>query len=299
MKKVILAFAFIGLNLIFASAQDGFSSFSASGSGGGGGPVINGNIYDSYRGDGTFGHTFPRGTITTSDPFVWSQTWNAGAVTFQGFNLAYTRTALAADSQLFSVTDTPTGNVLFGVLHDASALGDRARLTFNTGGALTANSYDFSLNSTPAYVNFGTGNGGAGTRNLYAGRITLGQNWSSGTIETELGSNHLLLNSDSVVRWGPNSGNAAFSDTGISRLGAGILAVGNKTNGDFTGSLVSTLVQTKTIFTVATLPTCDAAAEGTRASINDALGPVALSTVVGGGAVHLGVYCNGTNWIVQ
>ena len=52
------------------------------------------------------------------------------------------------------------------------------------------------------------------------------------------------------------------------------------------------------IKTVATLPAASGALEGTRYGVSDALAPAALSPVVGGGAVHVPVYCNGTTWIV-
>lgn len=50
------------------------------------------------------------------------------------------------------------------------------------------------------------------------------------------------------------------------------------------------------IYTVATLPAAGTA--GRRAFVNNALTPVALSTVVGGGALTVPVFDNGTTWIV-
>jgi len=50
------------------------------------------------------------------------------------------------------------------------------------------------------------------------------------------------------------------------------------------------------VYTVATLPAAGTA--GRRAFVNNALTPVALSTVVGGGALTVPVFDNGTNWIV-
>jgi hypothetical protein len=47
-------------------------------------------------------------------------------------------------------------------------------------------------------------------------------------------------------------------------------------------------------YTVATLPV---GTEGWHAYVTDALGPVYLATVVGGGAVKCPVFFNGTNWI--
>lgn len=49
---------------------------------------------------------------------------------------------------------------------------------------------------------------------------------------------------------------------------------------------------------VASLPTCATGTKGAIYMATDALTPVALSTVVGGGAVNVLVVCNGTNWIV-
>lgn len=51
--------------------------------------------------------------------------------------------------------------------------------------------------------------------------------------------------------------------------------------------------------TVASLPTCNAGAAGTMYMVTNALVPVALATVAGGGAVTVGVTCSGTAWIVQ
>lgn len=53
------------------------------------------------------------------------------------------------------------------------------------------------------------------------------------------------------------------------------------------------------VVAVASLPTCNAGLEGTHYGVNNALAPVALATVAGGGTVHVSVYCNGTNWIVN
>lgn len=49
-------------------------------------------------------------------------------------------------------------------------------------------------------------------------------------------------------------------------------------------------------YTVATLPAAGTA--GRRAYVTNALTPVALSAVVGGGAVIVPVFDNGTTWIV-
>jgi len=50
------------------------------------------------------------------------------------------------------------------------------------------------------------------------------------------------------------------------------------------------------VYTVSALPAAGTA--GRRAFVSNALAPVALSAVVGGGAVTVPVYDNGTTWIV-
>jgi hypothetical protein len=50
---------------------------------------------------------------------------------------------------------------------------------------------------------------------------------------------------------------------------------------------------------VSALPACNAAAEGQRRGVRDALNPAPLAKVRGGGEAHVGVYCNGSSWIVQ
>jgi hypothetical protein len=53
-----------------------------------------------------------------------------------------------------------------------------------------------------------------------------------------------------------------------------------------------------TNYTVATLPSAATSGAGARAFATDALGPTFGSTVVGGGAVFIPVYSDGTNWKV-
>ena len=50
--------------------------------------------------------------------------------------------------------------------------------------------------------------------------------------------------------------------------------------------------------TAAALPSCIATLRGSMFVVTDALVPVALATLAGGGAVTVLVFCNGSNWIV-
>jgi hypothetical protein len=51
--------------------------------------------------------------------------------------------------------------------------------------------------------------------------------------------------------------------------------------------------------TASGLPSCGSSSKGALYMVTNALTPVALSTVVGGGAVAVLVACDGTNWIVS
>lgn len=50
--------------------------------------------------DTNWGNTVARGTVTTSQPWIWTQTWNDGTVTFTGVRENITNTASAAASLL-------------------------------------------------------------------------------------------------------------------------------------------------------------------------------------------------------
>jgi hypothetical protein len=58
------------------------------------------------------------------------------------------------------------------------------------------------------------------------------------------------------------------------------------------------IIPATTNFTVATLPDASASGSGARAFVSDALIPVFGATVVGGGAVKVPVYSDGTDWKV-
>lgn len=64
------------------------------------------------------------------------------------------------------------------------------------------------------------------------------------------------------------------------------------------GQATTPPVNVQLVYTIGTLPTCDASLKGRRFVVTDALTPVALATVVAGGAVVVPVYCNGAAWVV-
>ena len=58
------------------------------------------------------------------------------------------------------------------------------------------------------------------------------------------------------------------------------------------------LLQVPPIYVVADLPSAAEAGVGARSFVTDATGPTFGATVVGGGAVKVPVYSDGTNWKV-
>jgi hypothetical protein len=60
----------------------------------------------------------------------------------------------------------------------------------------------------------------------------------------------------------------------------------------------STVIPPTTVYTVATLPSAATSGAGARSFVSDAASPTFGATVVGGGAVTVPVYSDGTNWKV-
>lgn len=95
----------------------------------------------------------------------------------------------------------------------------------------------------------------------------------------------------------------AFALFGVPRLWAQFGGGGSygQCSGDMTGTYPScTLaIVRRPTSAIAGLPACAAGTKGYMYIVTDALLPAALATVASGGAVNIGVTCNGTNWIVQ
>lgn len=67
----------------------------------------------------------------------------------------------------------------------------------------------------------------------------------------------------------------------------------------YNGSSINCAGPTRPSTVVGSLPTCNGGAQGLMYFVTDALTPVALATIAAGGAVKIGVTCNGSVWIVQ
>lgn len=62
--------------------------------------------------------------------------------------------------------------------------------------------------------------------------------------------------------------------------------------------IANNIIPALTNYTVATLPSAVTSGKGARSFVTDALAPTFGTTVVGGGAVAIPVYSDGTNWKV-
>lgn len=70
------------------------------------------------------------------------------------------------------------------------------------------------------------------------------------------------------------------------------------TSGNGTGTSTSIQLPQLQTTVVGSLPSCSTALRGAMYVVTDSLLPAALAQVAGGGAVVVGVICNGTIWIV-
>lgn len=78
----------------------------------------------------------------------------------------------------------------------------------------------------------------------------------------------------------------------------GSMATQSATSVAITGGALTGTTVTLPGTTVATLPTCNSGAAGRIAFVTDALTPAALATLIGGGAVPVLAFCNGSTWVV-
>lgn len=136
--------------------------------------------------------------------------------------------------------------------------------------------------------------GGSDTTDLYIyqgnGPIYLGQ---TSTSEVTPGVDSFATRTGAVI---PADGDYTYAQIAegdaAGRAATGLSIVAGSDN-----TISGSWVQSATIYTVATLPICNAGAEGTRAAVSDALTPAFLVALVGGGAIHCPAYCDGSSWV--
>lgn len=107
---------------------------------------------------------------------------------------------------------------------------------------------------------------------------------------TILSDNGVSSGSAGIKTTGGNDGTLQLQTTTAGGVATTAVTVDTSQNTTFAGTI------RMVAYTVATLPAAGTA--GRRAYVTNALTPVSLSAVVGGGAVTVPVFDNGSTWIV-
>ena len=152
------------------------------------------------------------GTITTSQPFTLTQTWNAGGVTFNGWKLAITDTASAAASRPL--------NILGG----ASATTELLYLT--VAGRLYAGAPAYAVGS-PHYSSVGNTDTGF---SITATGVYYSINGASVAAIIDASGPEFLFGSTTAFGWGSGAADATTADVKIVRDAANTLAQRNGAN---------------------------------------------------------------------
>jgi hypothetical protein len=271
--------------------------------------------------------TLTGATQTTSFPVLdATQTWNNAAVTFTAAKINVTDTASGANSLLIDLQQS--GTTRFGVIKDGALYASNAGTKHfnmysngggfacsNSGAVLSTTSYNaifmgyglrFSNDATIQWSSASVITAGGGSPDLVISRKTTASLQFGGVDAAAPVAQ--TIGPQSVVAGTSNTAGANFTVRASQGTGTGI-------GGDIifqvapagsSGSAQNTLAQAmrvynnKTVvvgaaYTVATLPA--AGTQGRRAWVTDATAPTFGGALVGGGAVVIPVFDNGTSWV--
>jgi hypothetical protein len=188
---------------------------------------LSGNAYDFFLGDGTFGRTIARGTITTSSPWTFSQTWNAGAVTFTGLDINNTVTAAADGSAYFKIENA--GGEAFSIVKDTTFVATNG-VAISVNAQASASSSNFAFRGTGGFIYFTAGPATNALRQAKMSTISLGSVYDTTADARLWRTTGLNLASTLPACWTASNADAAC-DTGLNRTSAGVLEVNNGTPG--------------------------------------------------------------------
>jgi hypothetical protein len=175
--------------------------------------------------------------------------------------------------------------------------------------------FDTAIGNNAIAVNAQSTSIGQGSFSSGQHCTNVGQNsYCTGEQGTILGDGSSAQGSRSIMV-GSNTRDNGFHD--VVSIGEGIIASangqiylgtpsmtdvwfgGNDSHGSPSTNPVTEHNGKRVVTTVSALGTCNSTYEGTDKGVTDALSPVALATVTGGGSVHVPVYCDGSKWIVE
>lgn len=257
-------------------------------------------------------------TVTTSNPVGnFSQTWNAGAVTFTGFRLNVTDTASAAASLLadlqvggtskFSVSKTGVLTTLAGTSSTPFTIGQGAHGIYQPAadnswfGSHGGNVFWGLRYSDPARCfALGTALGWTSGNVTNTNADLLLQRGGAGILEQRNGTNA------QTFRVANTWTSASVNEFGKLGFNSNVLEIGAEANGTGTLRPVKFIGASFTFanpdkaasFTVSTLPSASTSGAGTRAYATDLTSLTNGSTAAGSGSSKGTVVSNGTNWIV-
>jgi hypothetical protein len=213
--------------------------------------------------------------------------------TAQGLDVYNTYTS--ATSYERGVFDwTTNSNVLTIGTQKGSGGGSARNLEFVVGGTDEA---DYGITTSGYWTFVGTGLNVGGTA---YGLFNVKDNSANIKFQVYTSGNDVTLASNELFGFYSGTSVTGVPDTSLTREAAGVMQVGTS-SANANGSLWAANIRTATAYSVAgtALPTCNAAAAGTRAYVTDATSPTYLGTYTSGGGTTAPVFCNGSNWVTD
>ena len=141
-------------------------------------------------------------------------------------------------------------------------------------------------------------NGGASLVSLTSSGVWAVQGYTIGVTVSVTSNLIRMAGTTGVFSWSTGAGFSGAQDVGLSRAAAGILAVGNGTQGNATGVLKAAGVLPGILYSAAgtPLPTAAVGITGQQAVVSDATLPTYMGAYVSGGTITAAVICsfNGT-----
>ena len=231
------------------TATQTFGAIVTSGCTGCGGFTPPGTAAQFMKGDGTASATMVGGTVTTSTPWAFTQTWNAGGVTFVSLNINNTVTA-AADGSAYLKIQNATGDI-FSVVKDVG-LGTTDGVAVSVAAAHSASSSNYAFRGTGGYIYFTAGPATNALRQAKMSTISLMSVYDTTADARLWRTTGLNLSSTLPACWTASNADAAC-DTGLNRNAAAVVEVNNGTPG--TLGAIKALLHLTTIFQSTTAPT--------------------------------------------
>lgn len=198
--------------------------------------------------------------------------------------LSIANSTTAAALQVYNTTDNNTSPVNYerGVFDWTTTANT---LTIGTQKGGTGAARDVQIASTGNVI---FSNNGAGIVDISGNALIINGVSVNGF---RVNAGNLNVGSGSYYGSSPSTPNAAGPDTGMQRVTAGIWEF--TTGGGGAGS--AGYIRLNGV-TVASLPTASATYKGARGTVTDATATTFLSTVAGGGANVVPVFCDGSVW---